>query len=201
MSCINKVLLLQIGTITADNASNILKAFDITPQKSNADLQDLTDEMLDTEIDRASSSDDSDTETDEDTDDNEDISSDFEEINYNKVTQTDVRSLQLMKTNSQVPHMLSDAKFYQQDNSPQRVPCTAHLMQLAVKDAIKNNNWVKGIESMIKKLTAYFNKSSKSSHKLRKLTNLKLIKIGETRWNSLYHAIKRLCRPVNHKQS
>ena len=83
------------------------------------------------------------------------------------------------------------------DDLIQRIPCSAHLMQLAVKDSLKKNVWAKKIEQIVRKLTSFFNKSTSHTNKLKKLAGVKLVKIGETRWNSLYHAIKRICRPVS----
>jgi len=79
--------------------------------------------------------------------------------------------------------------------SSTRLPCMAHLLQLAVKDAIQSNPLVKEIKKKLSRTIKFFNKSTFWYRKL-KLKYPSLVKPWTTRWNSLYHCLKRILERV-----
>ncbi|XP_060879313.1 zinc finger BED domain-containing protein 4-like [Metopolophium dirhodum] len=75
--------------------------------------------------------------------------------------------------------------------------CAAHTLQLAIQDALKENN----IESLLKKfrpIVTHYNHSNKSWERLQQiqvrlnLPNHKLIQMVETRWNSVFLMLERI---------
>lgn len=95
------------------------------------------------------------------------------------------------------------AEWLQNDHSgvrKTRNSCLAHLLQLAIKDAL-NEPRVAALVKKVNALVKWFHKSNKFYTELRKLTGLGLIKPCDTRWNSFYHCLKRLLRDVSVKQS
>jgi hypothetical protein len=73
--------------------------------------------------------------------------------------------------------------------------CCAHLLQLAIADAIAACDWVVEFIQAVNKLTRFFHSSNKWYSKLKKINgNLSLIKPCVTRWNIQFHSFKRLLR-------
>ncbi|CAI6354380.1 unnamed protein product [Macrosiphum euphorbiae] len=75
--------------------------------------------------------------------------------------------------------------------------CAAHTLQLAIEDALKENN----MGSLLKKcrsIVTHYNHSNKSWGRLQQiqirlnLPNHKLIQMVETRWNSVYLMLERI---------
>ncbi|XP_025198498.1 zinc finger BED domain-containing protein 4-like [Melanaphis sacchari] len=75
--------------------------------------------------------------------------------------------------------------------------CAAHTLQLAIQDALKENN----MESLLKKcrsIVTHYNYSNKSCERLQQiqvrlnLPNHKLIQMVETRWNSVFLMLERI---------
>jgi len=74
-----------------------------------------------------------------------------------------------------------------------RIGCLAHLIQLAIKDALWEKGIVKNTVKKIGDIVKYFHKSDKWYMNLRKrIGGLSLVKPCATRWNSLYHSLKRI---------
>ncbi|XP_011407349.1 PREDICTED: zinc finger BED domain-containing protein 4-like [Amphimedon queenslandica] len=75
--------------------------------------------------------------------------------------------------------------------------CFAHLLNLVVTDAIKDNDELTFLIQQVKATVTYFHKSSKASDNLvvnqnrLNLPNHKLIQQVETRWNSVYYMLNR----------
>jgi len=142
-----------LASVTADNASNVLAAFDVVPtsSKEQSELSDGEDEW-EWEFDLDSSIDEN----------------DGFDLN------------QLCPKNSY------------------RNSCLAHLMQLAIKDAIRSSELVKGVTAKLSSIVSYFNNSPKRHTELMNLTGgLKLIKPCATRWNSLHNSMHRVMRVVS----
>lgn len=73
--------------------------------------------------------------------------------------------------------------------------CMAHLLQLAIKDAIKLCELVKLLLKKCKQIVNFFAKSSRWKDELKKETGgLTLVKSVEVRWNSDYKCLKRILR-------
>jgi len=79
-----------------------------------------------------------------------------------------------------------------------RNSCLAHLLQLAIKDAIQSSELVKEVTAKVNSIVSYFNKSPQRHVELMKLTSgLRMIKPVATRWNSLHNSMHRMRRVVN----
>jgi len=81
-------------------------------------------------------------------------------------------------------------------NRIRRNSCLAHLLQLAIKDALRNKE-VAAIIKKVSTIVTWFHKSDKNNTALRQLCKLGLVRPCDTRWNSLYHCLKRLCRELS----
>jgi len=147
------VFVTQIDSVTADNASNCIAAFQVLENPSEGEVfLDLNDEE-------------------------ENVDEDLE-IQPDSVTDDIVA--QLLPGNAI-------------QNS-----CLAHLLQLAIKDAIKASPIVRDVTTRINTIVSYFNKSPSRCSQLTELTDgLKLIKPIAIRWNSLHNALHRLMRVIN----
>jgi len=77
----------------------------------------------------------------------------------------------------------------------QRNSCLAHLLQLAIKDALKQS-FVADMAKKVNHIITWFHKSNIHYTKLKLLTKIGLKKPCETRWNSFYHCLSRLCEEV-----
>lgn len=76
-----------------------------------------------------------------------------------------------------------------------RNACLAHLLQLAVKDAITKCSFMVSISKKINDVVTFFHNSPKWTAKLKMRTNdLSLIRPVVTRWNSLYLSLQRILR-------
>lgn len=81
-----------------------------------------------------------------------------------------------------------------------RNSCLAHLLQLAIKDAMSHKEdsaFVKKVNSIV----TWFHKTNKYYTSLREASGLALVKPCDTRWNSTYHCLKRLSREILVKES
>lgn len=82
----------------------------------------------------------------------------------------------------------------------ERIPCFAHTLQLAIKDALKDTVGFGNIRKKCRSLVGFFSRSSTAHAKLDEMqvsinpnaTPLKLIQDVETRWNSEFDMMKRL---------
>lgn len=84
------------------------------------------------------------------------------------------------------------------DADVRRIPrysCLAHLLQLAVKDAINASTLVVDIMETTSKIVAFFHKSNHYYSQLKALSGqLGLLKPCVTRWNSTYYCLERVAR-------
>lgn len=79
-----------------------------------------------------------------------------------------------------------------------RNPCLAHLLQLAIKDSLKECPSISALIKKAQKILNFFGKSPKYTEMLRERTKgLSLLKIGITRWNSTYDGLNRLTSVTN----
>ena len=77
-----------------------------------------------------------------------------------------------------------------------RNACLPHLLQLAIKDAINSSCKVASVIKHVNDIVSFFSKSHKSYNILRKkISGLSLVKPCTTRWNSVYHSLKRIVDP------
>jgi len=75
-----------------------------------------------------------------------------------------------------------------------RLGCTAHALQLVVKECLKKCSAATKIQNIIARLVKFFKKSNHWSNKLLRKTKLQLIRPGATRWSSLFYAMSRLLK-------
>lgn len=76
-----------------------------------------------------------------------------------------------------------------------RNECLAHLLQLAIKDALRQNPLAQDTVKRVTSVVAFFNRSAKFYTKLRQRSSgLNLVAPVEVRWNSLYYCLKRMSR-------
>lgn len=74
-----------------------------------------------------------------------------------------------------------------------RNSCLAHLLQLAVKDALSSSEYVTKMVDRTNSVVTFFHRSSHYNAKLLEETGgLGLVKPCVTRWNSQYHCMKRM---------
>jgi type IV secretory pathway VirB3-like protein len=72
-------------------------------------------------------------------------------------------------------------------------PCLAHLLQLAIQNALRDSRFFSTLLNKVKNIINFFSKSPKFTEMLRVRTNgMSLLKIGITRWNSTYDALNRI---------
>ncbi len=179
----------QFLTVTADNASAILLAFKETSYQSPPPISSVATSGLESGTDRghddplpASSF----ATDNEDLDELPDI--DNATIEHELVTDEEI--------NSAIDNVISEwSTLKTTEERRSRNSCLAHLLQLAIKDALNQEE----VASIIKKVNAiitWFHKSNKYYTALRELSGLALVKPCETRWNSTYHCLKRLTREI-----
>jgi len=94
-------------------------------------------------------------------------------------------------------NMKSAFSNFNENNNLNHFFCAAHKLQLAIDDALKENN----MNSLLKKCRSFvthYNHSNKAWERLQqiqcrlKLPNHKLIQMVETRWNSVYLMLERI---------
>ncbi|CAG7825511.1 unnamed protein product, partial [Allacma fusca] len=76
-----------------------------------------------------------------------------------------------------------------------KIPCFAHLLQLAIKDAIKSNDTVSGMVGGAKLLKKYFHSSPYWYDRLKLRAGKGLKNQADTRWNTVYYVFDRLSEP------
>lgn len=81
----------------------------------------------------------------------------------------------------------------------QRLGCNAHALHLVVTECIKKNTRAAEIKTRINKLISFFNYSNRNTAELMRKQNLKLIKPGDTRWNSLLYCLQRISKVCKFK--
>lgn len=81
-----------------------------------------------------------------------------------------------------------------------RNSCLAHLLQLGIRDALRNT-FGAGIISKVNTIITWFHKSNKQYMELRRQSKLGLLKPCETRWNSTYYCLKRICTDIISEES
>jgi len=159
----------QIASITADNASNILSAFKIH-------------DFNKTEIDATLSS---------NADDDSDIYiidnvPEFDEEEENEIIEDGEDSESHSSTIMEALSSMSNHTF-------RRNGCLAHLLQLGIKDAVAASLTVKTVTKKLTEVVSFFHRSPKWSSKLKAITNgMVLIRPCTTRWNSLYLCLSRM---------
>lgn len=77
-----------------------------------------------------------------------------------------------------------------------RLRCLAHTLQLAINDAIKDDEEVSAIVKYLNSIIQTFRKSPLRSDHLMKFISKQLIPIGKTRWNSILFAAERLLEVI-----
>ena len=83
-----------------------------------------------------------------------------------------------------------------------RIPCAGHTLNLSVHAALTIHSVQKAV-ARCRKIVAHFNQSRLDREELVKkqkqleIPQHSLIKDVETRWNSTYDMIKRLCEPTS----
>lgn len=70
--------------------------------------------------------------------------------------------------------------------------CIAHTIQLAINDALKRDQESKTFIAYIQNIMVFFKKSVRWSDELRKVTKYDVLLMGVTRWNSTLDLIGRL---------
>lgn len=71
--------------------------------------------------------------------------------------------------------------------------CLAHLLQLAIKDSLKKNEFASKLLDKVGKIVSFFGRSAMWTDELKKSSNgLGLVKPIDVRWNSSYLCIKRI---------
>jgi hypothetical protein len=167
----------QIGTVTADNASSILKAFKIDWNEKSPNQSSESQTTLDLEEFIEDSEDDSDWEDEDSELESVELEMDEELMNLDMVgiDEEDI---------TEVPGVCRNS-------------CLAHLLQLAIKQPFTLNTYVRKLIGKVNSIVAFFSRSTHWRAKLKnKSGGLRLIKPCSTRWNSQYHCIKRMCRKI-----
>jgi len=185
------ILLLQFSTITADNAANILSAFNIYEQRELepffGDLgvePDISLQVADnTSGDKPNSID-------------EIISSVIEENLANNMTDT-LDDLDLHPDGDSLLHAITMWSTGVH-RKVRRNACLVHLLQLGIRDALKCE-FAEAFTKDINKIVSWFHKSNHYYTKLRSITDLSLARPCETRWNSVYLCFKRFLAETKDK--
>jgi len=87
----------------------------------------------------------------------------------------------------------AEAALEEMDTGLNRNPCLAHLLQLAIKDAIRESEPVTDLIKRANSIVNFFTKSNHYYTKLKEINgNMSLIKPCTTRWNSQFHCLKRI---------
>jgi hypothetical protein len=155
------------GTVTSDNAANMFKAFE-KPENNKTAAADESSTDEEEEQSKITNTDDQ-MWDDIDLSDDEDMESDF----------------------------LEGLKSWATTVLPRR-PCHSHLLQLGVNNALTKNVFVKTICSKLNNIVSYFRRSTHAYSQLRgKTGGLGLVRPCSTRWNSMYHTLKRVSRASN----
>ena len=107
-------------------------------------------------------------------------------------------------TEAQMPCLVAVADHVEERESTElrRNPCLAHLLQLAIKDAIKASSLVTAIVTRINKIVRFFHKSTFFYSELKAINgNLGLLKPCITRWNAQFACINRILHRRENKVS
>lgn len=180
--------------MTADNASSILAAFrDLElkqPPSSDVSTENVPEEM-DSVLENDPTSGPSNPSLDHD-DELLDVGYDPAEIVQDFVTNDQI--------DEAIDTVITDwLKCDHTNVRKTRNSCLAHLLQLGINDALKYPQiaaFIKKVNTIVK----WFHKSNKFHTELKELSGLGLIKPCDTRWNSLYHCLKRFSREVSIKE-
>lgn len=172
--CVLIPSILQVCTITADNASNMISAFSKTAEswKAAAVVGPLScSESAEVEI------------LQEKVGEEEHVSQIYEEL----------EDIQDFVSQNEDPRGVEEDILEGVNNNPTRNSCLAHLLQLGVKDAIAGCDYVTNMIKKVNDIVTFFHRSSYFYGQLRKQNgDLALVKPCVTRWNSQYHCLKRL---------
>lgn len=155
----------QIGTITADNAANMVAAFKVIPDISKSLKLATMPALLKVQ------------------------DSEEEDLSYND------EDMEEFDLDENLNDILYQGLTGWNHAELKRNGCLAHLLQLAIKDAMKTNALVPKLTRRVNEMVTFFSKSPMWKDALRTQTNgLLLIKPIEVRWNSTYNCFKRIIR-------
>ncbi|CAG7825123.1 unnamed protein product, partial [Allacma fusca] len=166
----------QLGVIMTDNAEENVKAFD---------MKEFTQEGAE-EVDVSCADDES--------------SDESEEIENNVVFSTDINPSDWEDMENEIPQLEDGddnlADFVKDlvdwsETKMRRHGCTAHALQLVVRECLRKNPRASEIMRYVQQLIAFFN-STYWNQRLKSLANKGLIKIGDTRWNGFLLALQRI---------
>jgi hypothetical protein len=162
---------LKIASITADNASNVFAAFYTKGESELSQTKSSLAQEFDEETD----------DEDEDYASNEIYLSESEDDQYMSDTENE-------EYDEEVQNILE----FMVLGGITRNSCLAHLLQLAIRDALKANETIEKLSKRISKIVNFFYKSPKWYGKFRILAGIGLVKPCATRWNALYDCFNRI---------
>lgn len=117
-----------------------------------------------------------------------DVGNELDDLEYRFVNDVDI--------NNAIDAVIAQWSLPSSDGtSIRRNSCLAHLLQLGIRDALKNK-FVTNIIGKVNTIVTWFHKSNKQYMALRERTKLGLLKPCETRWNSTYYCLKRMCADI-----
>jgi len=158
----------------ADNASENIKAFDL--HEFNTDSRNDYDGETE----------------DDDTDDTADSSS--SDIDNNAAEQLDEVNYSNLTTPPDIN--VNELDMDEHISTFERLGCTAHAVQLVLKEVVCKNSKGKEIIELVNHIVRFFHNSPRYTGKLFKKTNLLIVSPGKTRWNSVIFALERLLRVI-----
>ncbi|CAG7732060.1 unnamed protein product, partial [Allacma fusca] len=161
-----------VGFIMTDNAQENINAFgslDIIPQDAADELEDV---MLS---------------------DSNDEDDEINWENYRTLDLEDTIDVPRDNMDEQCEDIFEDICDWTQTKLIQ-LGCITHALELVIKECIRKNPRCSEIIAYMNRLTTFFSKSPYWHGKLVETSKIGLIKIGDTRWNGILLALKRLLR-------
>lgn len=185
-------MILQILCVTADNTSNILQAFNLPKEKAPQGI-DIWEEGND---------------CDESEDEWEEVEEPDELIDSEDLEDVLFDCLQLEAQDQDRHQLLLNPTPTSSTFPPQneisdlhplsRNPCLAHLLQLAINDALNGNRAITHCTKKIGSIVNFFHKSNKYYCEFKDFVKGRsLLKPVCTRWNSLYFCLERIFNTDN----
>lgn len=164
----------KVSTITADNAANILAAFRI---EGIDNLDGISPELFQI-IEEQNEGDAQDENSDDEMEEDENEDDDWEDLNLDGEL-----------SEEEEEQMVQERKLV-------RNGCNSHLLQCAIKDSLNAVPAVLKLTKKVNEIVTFFHRSNFWYNKLRQqIKGLALLKPCTTRWNSLYHCLKRIFKP------